>query len=185
VSLRSVQRILDAQQLAPHHIRTFRLSNDSKLSDELKNIVGLYVDPCAHAVVLSVDETSKIQALDRTPPGLPIKPVRAGTMTYDYKRHGTTKLVRRPHYPRRPSSATTSRPSTQRSRGARPSMPSSTTMLPIRFPRYENGSPIIRAGPSNLLPPRASWLNAVEGFFAKFTRHRPQGGVFRSVPSKR
>ena len=78
VSLRSVQRILDAHQLAPHRIRTFKLSTDPKFAEKLKDIVGLYVDPPAHAVVLSVDEKSQIQALDRTQPGLPMKPGRAG-----------------------------------------------------------------------------------------------------------
>jgi hypothetical protein len=92
VSLRSVQRILEAHQLAPHRIRTFKLSNDPKFAEKLKDIVGLYVDPPAHAVVLSVDEKSEIQALDRTQPGLPMKAGRAGTMTHDYKRHGTTTL---------------------------------------------------------------------------------------------
>ena len=92
VSLRSVQSILEAHQLAPHRIRTFKLSNDLKFAEKLKDIVGLYVDPPAHAVVLSVDEKSQIQALDRTQPGLPMKPGRAGTMTHDYKRHGTTTL---------------------------------------------------------------------------------------------
>src|SRR6478672_8917209 len=92
VSLRSVQRILEAHQLAPHRIRTFKLSNDPKFAEKLKDIVGLYVDPPAHAVVLAVDEKSQIQALDRTQPGLPMKPGRAGTMTHDYKRHGTTTL---------------------------------------------------------------------------------------------
>src|SRR5512147_524112 len=92
VSLRSVQRILEAHQLAPHRIRTFKLSNDPKFAEKLKDIVGLYVDPPAHAVVLSVDEKSQIQAIDRTQPGLPMKPGRAGTMTHDYKRHGTTTL---------------------------------------------------------------------------------------------
>ena len=92
VSLRSVQRILEAHQLAPHRIRTFKLSTDPKFAEKLKDIVGLYVNPPAHAVVLSVDEKSQIQALDRTQPGLPMKPGRAGTMTHDYKRHGTTTL---------------------------------------------------------------------------------------------
>ena len=92
VSLRSVQRILEAHQLAPHRIRTFKLSTDPKFAEKLKDVVGLYVDPPAHAVVLSVDEKSQIQALDRTQPGLPMKPGRAGTMTHDYKRHGTTTL---------------------------------------------------------------------------------------------
>jgi Homeodomain-like domain len=92
VSLRSVQRILEAHQLAPHRIRMFKLSTDPKFAEKLKDVVGLYVDPPAHAVVLSVDENSQIQTLDRTQPGLPMKPGRAGTMTHDYKRHGTTTL---------------------------------------------------------------------------------------------
>src|ERR1035441_11030325 len=92
VSLRSVQRILDAHQLAPHRIRMFKLSTDPKFADKLKDVTGLYVDPPAHAVVLSVDEKKPNQALDRTQPGLPMKPGRAGTMTHDYKRHGTTTL---------------------------------------------------------------------------------------------
>ena len=86
VSLRSVQRILEAHQLAPHRIRTFKLSNDPEFVAKLRDIVGLYVDPPAHAVVLSVDEKSQIQALDRTQPGLPMKKGRAGTMTHDSPR---------------------------------------------------------------------------------------------------
>ena len=73
-------------------MRSFKLSNDPKFAEKLKDIVGLYVDPPAHAVVLSVDEKSQIQALDRTQPGLPMKTGRCGTMTHDYKRHGTTTL---------------------------------------------------------------------------------------------
>src|SRR5881396_868855 len=93
VSLRSVQRILEAHQLAPHRIRMFKLSTDPKFAEKFTDVVGLYVDPPAHAVVLSVDEKSQIQALDRTQPGLPMKPGRAGTMTHDYKRNGTTTLL--------------------------------------------------------------------------------------------
>src|SRR5437773_6145994 len=92
VSLRSVQRILEAHQLAPHRIRTFKLSNDPKFAAKLRDIVGLYINPPAHAVVLSVDEKSQLQALDRTQPGLPMKPGSCGTMTHDYKRHRTTTL---------------------------------------------------------------------------------------------
>src|SRR5262249_8222190 len=92
VSLRSVQRILGAHQLTTHPIRTFKLSDATKLAEKLRDVVGLYVDPPEHAVVLSVDEKSQIQALDRTQPGLPMKPGRAGTMTHDYKRNGTTTL---------------------------------------------------------------------------------------------
>jgi hypothetical protein len=73
----------EIHSLAPHHIRTFKLSTDLKFAEKLKDVVDLYVDPPAHAVVLSVDERSQIQALDRTQPGLPMKPGRAGNMTHD------------------------------------------------------------------------------------------------------
>ncbi len=92
VSVSSVQRIWRAHGLAPHRVRQFKLSNDPKFIDKLRDIVGLYVDPPAHAIVLSVDEKSQIQALDRTQPGLPLKKGRLGTMTHDYVRHGTTTL---------------------------------------------------------------------------------------------
>jgi hypothetical protein len=69
-------------------VRTFKRSRDPQFADKLVDIVGLYLDPPAHAVVLSIDEKSQIQALDRTQPGLPLKPGRCGTMTHDYKRHG-------------------------------------------------------------------------------------------------
>ena len=92
MSLRSEQRILEAHQLAPHRIQTFKLSNDPQFAEKLKDVVGLYVDPPAHAVVFLVHEKSQIQALDRTQPSLPMKKGRAGTMTHDYKRHGTTTL---------------------------------------------------------------------------------------------
>src|SRR5215471_9844794 len=92
ISLRSVQRVWQAHQLQPHRIRTFKRSRDPSFAAKLADVVGLYVDPPAHAVVLSLDEKSQIQALDRTQPGLPIKPGRCQTMTHDYKRHGTTTL---------------------------------------------------------------------------------------------
>jgi hypothetical protein len=85
ISLGSVQRIW----------RTFKRSRGPGFAAKLADIVGLYVDPPAHAVVLSLDEKSHIQALDRTQPGLPIKPGRCQTMTHDYKRHGTTRCSRR------------------------------------------------------------------------------------------
>jgi transposase len=92
VSVSSVQRIWRAHGLRPHLVRQFKLSNDRQFAAKLKEIVGLYVNPPDHAVVLSVDEKSQIQALDRTQPGLPMKKGRAGTMTHDYKRHGVTTL---------------------------------------------------------------------------------------------
>ena len=92
LSVSSVQRIWRAHGLQPHRMRQFKLSNDPRFVDKLRDVVGLYVDPPAHAIVLSVDEKSQIQALDRTQPGLPLKKGRAGTMTHDYERHGTTTL---------------------------------------------------------------------------------------------
>jgi len=92
ISTSSVQRIWRAHGLQPHRVRQFKLSKDPKFIDKLRDVVGLYVDPPAHAIVLAVDEKSQIQALDRTQPGLPMKRGRAGTMTHDYKRHGTTTL---------------------------------------------------------------------------------------------
>jgi hypothetical protein len=92
VSLSYVQRVWRSHGLQPHRIRTFKLLNDPLFSAKVRDIVGLYVDPPAHAVVLSIDEKSQIQALDRTQPGLPMKRGRAGTMTHDYKRNGTTTL---------------------------------------------------------------------------------------------
>ena len=92
ISLRSVQRIWQAHRLQPHRIRTFKRSNDPAFIAKLEDIVGLYLAPPKHALVLSIDEKSQIQALDRTQPGLPLKPGKAGTMTHDYKRHGTTTL---------------------------------------------------------------------------------------------
>jgi len=138
ISLTSVQRIWRTHGLAPHRIRPFKLSRDPKFAEKVRDIVGLYVEPPDHAVVLSVDEKSQIQALDRTQPGLPMKKGRAGTMTHDYKRHGTTTLFAaldvlegkvigrcmQRHGIR--SSSASSTPWNAKSRTARPSTQSST-----------------------------------------------------------
>jgi transposase len=92
ISEASVRRIWHAHGLKPHRVQTFKLSNDPQFAEKLEDIVGLYLNPPEHALVLSLDEKSQIQALDRTQPGLPMKPGRAQTMTHDYKRHGTTTL---------------------------------------------------------------------------------------------
>ncbi len=87
-----VNRVWRANGLKPHLFRTFKLSNDPHFLQKALDVVGLYLNPPEHALVLSCDEKSQIQALDRTQPGLPIKPGRCGTMTHDYKRNGTTTL---------------------------------------------------------------------------------------------
>ena len=92
ISASAVRRIWKAHGLEPHRCQQFKLSNDPNFVPKLRDVVGLYVDPPAHAIVLAVDEKSQIQALDRTQPGLPLKKGRLGTMTHDYKRHGTTTL---------------------------------------------------------------------------------------------
>ena len=193
ISLRSVQRILEAHQLAPHRIRSFKLSKDPKFAEKLKDIVGLYVDPPAHAVVLSVDEKSQIQALDRTQPGLPMKRGRAGTMTHDYKRNGTTTLFAALNV----LDGTVIGRNMQRHRHqefirflntVEAQVPAGKLIHAIVDNYATHKHPKVRAWLANhprwtfhFTPTSASWLNAVEGFFAKLTRRRLKRGVFRSV----
>jgi transposase len=193
ISLRSVQRILEAHQLAPHRIRTFKLSKDPDFADKLRDIVGLYVDPPAHAVVLSVDEKSQIQALDRTQPGLPMKKGRVGTMTHDYKRNGTTTLFAALNI----LDGTVIGSSMPRHRHQEfirfltvmeAQVPTSKLIHAIVDNYATHKHPKVRAWLANhprwtfhFTPTSASWLNAVEGFFAKLTRRRLKRGVFRSV----
>ena len=92
ISEASVRRIWHAHGLKPHLVKTFKLSRDPAFTEKLEDIVGLYLNPPEHAIVLCADEKSQIQALDRTQPGLPIKKGRCGTMTHDYKRNGTATL---------------------------------------------------------------------------------------------
>ena len=192
-SLRSVQRILEAHRLAPHRIRTFKLSNDPRFADKLLDVVGLYVDPPAHAVVLSVDEKSQIQALDRTQPGLPMKPGRAGTMTHDYKRNGTTTLFAALNV----LDGTVIGRNMQRHRHQEfirflntieAAVPAGKLIHAILDNYATHKHPRVRAWLANhprwtfhFTPTSASWLNAVEGFFARLTRRRLKRGVFRSV----
>lgn len=88
----TIRRVWQRNGLKPHLSRTFKLSRDPRFEDKLVDVVGLYLNPPEHALVLSCDEKSQIQALNRTQPGLPMKAGRAGTVTHDYKRHGTTTL---------------------------------------------------------------------------------------------
>jgi hypothetical protein len=87
-----LQRIWSGLGLKPHLVDTFNASNDPSFADKLVDIVGLYLNPPDKAVVLCFDEKSQDQALDRTQPSLPMKPGRAGTITHDYKLHGTSTL---------------------------------------------------------------------------------------------
>jgi transposase len=193
VSLRSVQRILKAHQLAPHRVRTFKLSKDPKFAEKLRDIVGLYVDPPAHTIVLSVDEKSQIQALDRTQPGLPMKKGRAGTMTHDYKRHGTTTLFAALNV----LDGTVIGRNMQRHRhqefvrflnAVEAHVPAGKVIHAIVDNYAVHKHPKVRQWLArhprwafHFTPTSASWLNAVEGFFAKLTKRRLKRGVFRSI----
>lgn len=189
----TVQGIWKAHGLSPHRWRQFKLSNDPAFVEKLTDIVGLYVAPPAHAVVLSIDEKSQIQALDRTQPGLPLKKGRGATMTHDYKRNGTTTLFAALDI----LDGTVIGQNMQRHRHQEF----------IRFlNRIERDIPagkIIHVVLDNyaahkhpkvcewlerhprwtfhFTPTSSSWLNAVEGFFAKLTRRRLKYGVFNSV----
>ena len=193
ISLRSVQRILEAHKLAPHRVRTFKLSNDPKFAEKLRDVVGLYVDPPAHAVVLSVDEKSQIQALDRPQPGLPMKPGRAGTMTHDYKRNGTTTLFAALNV----LDGTIIGRNMKRHRHQEfirfldevdAQVPKRKAIHAIvdnyathKHPKVQKWLAKHPRWTFHFTPTSASWLNAVEGFFAKLTNRRLQRGVFRSV----
>ena len=153
----TVHRIWKQHGLQPHRLETFKLSGDRQFVEKLRDVVGLYLNPPDRALVLSVDEKSQIQALDRTQPGLPMKRGRCGTRTHDYKRHGTTTLYAAlsmldgtvigqclPATAARSSSAS-SPPSISRPRPSSTCICSSTTPAPTRVPRSKLGSSVIRA----------------------------------------
>lgn len=180
----TVQRIWKAHGLQPHRIRRFKLSKDPRFIEKLWDVVGLYVDPPAHAVVLSVDEKSQIQALDRTQPGLPMKKGRAGTMTHDYKRHGTTTLFAALNV----LEGTVLGRCMQRHRHQEflrflntieANVPAGKLIHVILDNYGTHKHPKVRAWLTrhprftfHFTPTSASWLNAIEGFFAKLTRRR-------------
>jgi transposase len=193
VSLSAVQRIWAAHRLQPHRIRTFKKSNDPAFAAKVEDIVGLYMNPPKHAIVVSIDEKSQIQALDRTQPGLPLKPGRCGTRTHDYKRNGTTTLF----------AALNILDGTVVGR----CMPRHTHQEFITFlnavERAVPAGKLVHAIADNyathkhpkviewladhprwvfhFTPTSASWINAVENFFSVITRRRIRRGVFTSV----
>ncbi len=193
ISVSSVQRIWRSHGLQPHRVRQFKLSTDPLFAAKLHDIVGLYVDPPAHAIVLSVDEKSQIQALDRTQPGLPLKKGRAGTMTHDYKRNGTTtlfaaldvlagKVIGRCMQRHRHQEFIRFLNAIERE------VPIGKIVHVILDNYGAHKHPKVRAWLGrhprfvfHYTPTSCSWLNAVEGFFAKLTRRRLKRGVFRSI----
>ena len=193
ISVSSVQRIWRAHGLRPHLVRRFKLSNDPQFAIKLKEIVGLYVNPPDHAIVLSVDEKSQIQALDRTQPGLPMKKGRAGTMTHDYKRHGVTTLFAA-------LDVLEGKIIGQCMRHHRhQEFIRFLTVIDARVPKKKTVHVIVDNYAAHkhpkvrewinkhprfvfhFTPTSASWLNAVEGLFAKLTKKRLKRGVFRSL----
>src|SRR5450631_413465 len=193
ISASAVSRIWRAHGLQPHRVKQFKLSNDPRFVEKLRDVVGLYVDPPAHAIVLSFDEKSQIQALDRTQPGLPMKKGRAGTMTHDYKRNGTTTLFaalnvldgsvigqcmqkhRHQEFIRFLNAIEAKVPAGKLihvilDNYAAHKHPKVIAWL-ARHPRFT----------FHFTPTSASWLNAVEGFFAILAKRRLKRGVFKSV----
>jgi transposase len=193
ISVSSVQRIWRAHGLQPHRVRQFKLSNDPQFVAKLRDIVGLYVNPPDHAIVLSIDEKSQIQALDRTQPSLPMKKGRAGTLTHDYKRHGTTTLfaaldvlegkvigqcMKRHRHQEfiRFLNVIDAR------------VPAKKTIHVIIDNYAAHKHPEVLGWLArharfvfHFTPTSASWLNAVEGLFATMTKRRLKRGIFRSV----
>jgi transposase len=193
ISASAVRRIWKAHGLAPHRWRQFKLSNDPKFVDKLRDVVGLYLDPPAHAIVLSVDEKSQIQALDRTQPGLPMKKGRLGTMTHDYKRNGTTTLFAALNV----LDGTVIGRNMQRHRhqefirflnAINAEVPADKAVHVVLDNYAPHKHPKVRAWLDrherftfHFTPTSCSWLNAVEGFFAKLSKRRLKRGVFHSV----
>ena len=193
ISVSSVQRIWRKHGLQPHRVRQFKLSNDPDFVAKLRDVIGLYMDPPAHAIVFSVDEKSQIQALDRTQPGLPLKKGRAGTMTHDYKRHGTTTLFAALNV----LDGTVIGRNMQRHRHQEfirflnlieREVPAGKSVHLILDNYAAHKHPKVRAwlarhprSTFHFVPTSCSWLNAVEGFFARLSKRRLKRGVFLSL----
>jgi transposase len=193
ISVSSVQRIWRKHGLQPHRVHQFKLSNDPRFAAKVLDIVGLYVAPPEHAVVLSIDEKSQIQALDRTQPGLPMKKGRCGTMTHDYKRHGTTTLFAALNV----LDGTVIGRCMQRHRHqefirflnvTEAAVPKGKAIHAIVDNYATHKHPKVKAWLArhprwsfHFTPTSASWLNAVEGYFAKLTKRRLKRGVFCSI----
>jgi transposase len=189
----TVHRIWSAHQIKPHLIRTFKLSKDPHFTEKLRDVVGLYLNPPEHALVLSVDEKSGIQALDRTQPGLPLKKGRCGTMTHDYKRHGTTTLfaalnvlegevigscMKRHRHQEFLKFLQLIDRRTPEGLDLHLIVDNYATHKHAKVKEWLAKHPRFHF---HFIPTSSSWLNAVERFFAELTEKRLRRGVFRSV----
>lgn len=194
VSPDTVQRIWSSRGLKPHRVRTFKLSNDKRFEEKLIDVVGLYLNPPEKAIVLCTDEKSQIQALDRTQPGLPIKPGRAGTMTHDYKRYGTTTLfaaldvltgkVIGECHPRHRN-----REFLKFLRTIDREVPDGLNVHLILDNYGAHGHENVKAWLAkhprfhfHFIPTSSSWLNLVERWFGELTQKAVRRAAFRSVP---
>jgi transposase len=193
ISLRSVQRIWKAHRLAPHRVRTFKLSRDPAFVPKLRDVVGLYLHPPAHAIVLSVDEKSQIQALERIQPGLPMKEGRSETRTHDYGRHGTTTLFAALNV----LDGTVLGRCMQRHRhqeflrflnAVEAAVPAGKLVHAVldNYGTHKHPKVLAWLGRHprwtfHFTPTSCSWLNAVETFFAKLTSRRLRRGTFHSL----
>jgi len=189
----AVHKIWKAHGLKPHLTRTFKLSSDPNFVAKVEDIVGLYLNPPDQALVLSVDEKSQIQALDRTQPGLPMKKGRCGTMTHDYKRNGTTTLFAAlnvldgtvigqcmPRHRHREflRFLKTIDKQTPAHLDLHLIVDNYSTHKTAAVKRWLKRHPRFHL---HFTPTSASWLNMVERFFAEITRKRIRRGVFKSV----
>jgi len=194
VSPSSVRRVWKAHGLKPHRVKSFKISNDPAFAEKLEDIVGLYLNPPEHAVVLSLDEKSQIQALDRTQPGLPLKPGRLQTMTHDYKRHGTTTLFAALNTLDGRVIGQCMERHTHREwlrflKLLDAQTPAEKTLHVIADNYATHKHPKVlrwlRRHPRlqmHFTPTSASWLNMIERFFRDLSSQRIRRGVFRSVP---
>jgi transposase len=193
ISASAVGRIWAEAGLKPHLVKSFKISNDPHFEDKVTDVIGLYMNPPEHALVLCVDEKSQIQALDRSQPGLPLKKGRAATMTHDYKRHGTTTLF--------------AALDVKSGLVIGDCQPRHRAKEFVRFLKRidrcvlkhldvhlvldnyaTHKTPDVKAWLAkhprfhcHFTPTSASWLNLVERFFAEITRKRIRRGIFKSV----
>jgi transposase len=193
VSRSTVQRVWRDNGLKPHLVKTFKVSNDPRFAEKLVDVVGLYLNPPEHALVLSVDEKSQIQALDRTQKSLPMFPGRLGTMTHDYKRNGTTTLFAALSV----TDGTLISQCQPRHRHQewikflktidRETVPELDLHLIVdNYATHKH--PKVRAWLKkhprfhiHFTPTSSSWLNVIERWFRELTEKRLRRGVFRSV----
>jgi transposase len=194
ISKATVQRIWSAHGLQPHRTKRFKLSSDRRFSEKLTDVVGLYLNPPDKAIVLCVDEKSQIQALQRTQPGLPMKKGRCGTMTHDYKRHGTTTLFAALNVlDGRVIGECMAKHRHQEVlrflRRLDREFPGKTPLHLIMDNYGTHNQPKVKAWLAkhprftlHFTPTGSSWLNLVERWFRELTVKRVRRGSFESVP---